>query len=507
MSFASLAPEPVADLIERFAGAEKLTVLVGAGASMEAELPSWRELVTQLLKTVAREQAELDTEERRETWIERIVARDDLLGAAAVVEVMASQPLERLVPRHLYGEAGAAGYRPGPIARQVAELRGCFGDDLEILTTNYDDLLELALVDSGVAASKIRSYTTNRSPGARAAGAVGVTHLHGLAGREGAPKKIVLTEEHYHRMQRGTSWQEELVTERLTASRCLFVGTSLADPNLIRYLYGYGPAKQARHAAIFVRESEPAAPAGVRTALERAAAERWRRCGVEPIFVDHFADAAQLLYEIRFRRESGDGYTPVGERAVALITAAESGLGVDGADEIFAHRQVIFSRSMRQMLTSMVEALAAIGFAVPPSEKLGMALWLLGGDGRKLTGWMHSDRAHQDPSTVAPVAIEAASSWIAVRAVCRGTRVEDDVDTYASRWRFARGLPIVLEGASRVPVGALTLTSTKPKAQSVLGKAPPWARNEMHLKLESMAARLVEMLISAGEGEGGERVA
>lgn len=503
MSFASLAQGPVAGLIERFASAAEITLLVGAGASMEAELPSWRELVARLLETVAEEQAELDTPELRQGWIARILDRDDLLGAAAVVEVMAAQSLDTLVPSHLYGESGAAGYRPGPIARQVAELRRCFGESLEILTTNYDDLIERALIDSGLAPSRIRSYITSRSPDTRAADAIAVTHLHGLAGRTGSPRKIVLTEEHYHRMQRGSSWQEKLVTERLMKSRCLFVGTSLADPNLIRYLYGYGPPTHPRHAAIFVREGEPNSAPAVRAALERSAAERWRRCGVESIFVDHFADAAQLLYEIRYRRESKDDYTPIGERAARLITSAERGLDASGAQEEFARRQVLFSRGMREVLASVVTALADIGVAVPASEKLGMALWLLSSDGRRLTGWMHSDRAHQDPSTVAPVPIAAASDWIAVRAVCRGTRVEDDLDTYASRWRFARGLPIVLERSSRVPIGALTLTSTKAQAQSVLDKAPADAIDAIHGYLASMAARMVELLISMGEEEFG----
>lgn len=500
MSFASLAQEPVAGLIERFASASEVTLLVGAGASMEAELPSWRELVERLLETVAEEQTELGTSELRQSWIERILNRDDLLGAAAVVEVMAAQSLDTLVPRHLYDEPGAAGYRPGPIARQVAELRRCFGESLEILTTNYDDLIEQALIDSRFAPSRIRSYTTNRSPDGRAAGAIAVTHLHGLAGRGGSPKKIVLTEEHYHRMQRGSSWQEKLVTERLMKSHCLFVGTSLADPNLIRYLYGYEPPSHPRHAAIFVRESEPDGPSEVRAVLERSAAERWRRCGVESIFVDHFADAAQLLYEVRYRRESKGDYTPIGERAEQLITSAEHGLDAGGALEEFARRQVLFSSGMREIRDSVVTTLADdVGLAVPASEKLGVALWLLSSDGKMLTGWMHSDRAHQDPSTVAPVPIAAASDWIAVRAVCRGTRVEDDLDTYASRWRFARGLPIVLERSSRVPIGALTLTSTKAGAQSVLCKAPAETLDEIHRYLASMAARLVELLIATGE--------
>jgi NAD-dependent SIR2 family protein deacetylase len=500
MTFASLTQDPVADLTKRFSQSGEMTLLVGAGGSMEAGLPSWRTLIGRLLNTIAEAQPELDTQELRTKWAKRILERDDLLGAAAVVEVMAAISLDVLVPEHLYGDAGASGYRPGPIARQIAELRRCFDENLEILTTNYDDLIERALIDTGLARSRIRSYTSNRSPNKRAVGTTAVTHLHGLAAQNEEPKKIVLTEEHYHRMQRGTSWQEKLVTERLKESRCLFVGTSLADPNLIRYLYGYDPPETPRHAAIFVREGEPECSAAVRAALEQSAAKRWGRCGVEAVFVDHFADAAQLLYEIRYRHESGDDYKPIAERAAKLIEFAEGGLNAGGQKE-FARRQVIFSEGMRAMLAAVVDALADIDVALPSSEKLSMALWLLSTDGKHLTGWIHSDRAHQDPTTMSPVPIGTPSNWIAVRAVCRGTLVQQDLDNYASRWRFVRGLPIVLEQPSRVPIGCLTLTSTRSEADSVLSKMPPVVRNAVHEYLVAMASRLVSLLISTGERE------
>jgi hypothetical protein len=498
MTFASLNQDSVTGLIERFASANDMTLLVGAGSSMEAGLPSWKTLIEDLLKTVAREQPALSTEELQGKWVERVLDRDDLLGSAAVVEVLAADSLNTLVPKHLYGDSGPAGFLPGPIAQEIAKLRKCFGESLEILTTNYDDLIEQALIDSGVPRSKVRSYITSRRPSHRAPGTSVVTHLHGRAGRDEEPKGIVLTEEQYHRMQRGSSWQEKLVTERLKESECLFVGTSLADPNLIRYLYGYDPPDTPRHAAIFVREGEPNCPRAVRSVLEESACKRWERCGVQAIFVDHFADAAQLLYEVRYRREASVAYEPIGERAAVLIEHAELGLQMGGQKE-FGRRQVALSSWMRTMLDSVIDALADIGVDVPSSEKLGLGLWLMSSDAQSLTGWAHSDRAHQDPDTVLPVLIEAASKWVAVRTVCRGLVVQQDTDSYASRWHFVRGVPIVLEDPSRIPMGCLTLTSTCKEADSVLSKMPPDVRNEVHEYLAAMATRLIRILISSGK--------
>jgi SIR2-like domain len=494
MSFASLEQPAVEPLIEQFAAVNDVTVLVGAGASMEAGLPSWEALIQSLLVTVAKGQKGLSEPGLRCAWVERVMDREDLLAAGAVVEAMAKEPLDELVPAHLYGPDGPAGYLPGPIAHQVANLRACYGDRLEILTTNYDDLIERALVAAGTSSSRLRSYCQYRSRDKRAAGTVAVTHLHGIAGRDG-PKGIVLTEKHYHRMQLGPSWQERLVTERLEASSCLFVGMSLADPNLVRYLYGYKSQSQPRHAAVFVRQAEPPCSPEVRAVLEEAARLRWGRCGVTALFVDHFADAAQLLHEICERRRRGEGYEPIGPRASRVIGSAErSLLAVDKRPKAFGERQVALSNWLRTVFRKLLRE-ALDGQPLPKSERLAVALWLYSRDGRSLTGWAHSDRAHQDPTTISPVSISDASEWVAVRTVCRGVRVELDNDTYASRWRFVRGLPLVLENPSRVPLGCLTITSTKPGAQSVLTRLPADRRAAFHESLVEASLDLISAFV------------
>jgi hypothetical protein len=75
VSFASLAQPQVEPLIERFADARNLTLLVGAGASMEALLPSWRELVERLLDEVAGDMDGLTDENDRASWVARLPTR------------------------------------------------------------------------------------------------------------------------------------------------------------------------------------------------------------------------------------------------------------------------------------------------------------------------------------------------------------------------------------------------------------------------------------------------
>ncbi len=488
MSFASLAQPAVRPLIERFAAASQMTLVVGAGASMEAGLPSWRELIERLLQRVAGEHPHLDSAMADE-WVRRTLANEDLLAAGAIVEAMATDKLDTLLPAELYGAEGPEGFEPGPIAEEIARLRECFGDRLTLLTTNYDDLIERALVKAGALKKNVKTYVQRREA---PAGAVAVTHLHGFAGRSSAPKQLVLTEEHYHRMQTGSSWQEKLVTERLSESLCLFIGTTLTDPNLIRYLYGY-KKRGRKHAVVFVRQGDmEGAVDEIRAAREEAVAARWRRQGVEAIFVDHFADAAQLLYEIGLQRREGSTYRPVEVRAKQAIMAFESDLLRSGEPrDAFGARQVRLSAWLRAALYDLLST-ATGGTAPPSGERLALALWLLGEDGTTIKGWAHSDRAHQDPLTMEAVPIASASEWVAVRAVCQGVRFESDVRNTVSRWKFVRGLPLVFTRPTRLPIGCLTISSTQPGSASVLTTLSGQATADLHRSLLQSIYRVFE---------------
>jgi hypothetical protein len=63
---------------------------------------------------------------------------------------------------------------------------------------------------------------------------------------------------------------------------------------------------------------------------------------------------------------------------------------------------------------------------------------------------------------------------VAVEAITQGSVVEWDPQTYASRWRSVRGIPLVWTGpgqGERILVGAVTLTSTQPHGSSIFDAA------------------------------------
>ena len=153
MSFEAFSQAPIADLIAAAGGDNKVSLLVGAGASMEASLPSWDALLDRLLIRGAETSgllkplsAKPDVEEskRRKQWLTD-ASRDGPLGKAALVEALAGAQLDNWAKTALYEPArGPADYFPGPISRQIPVLSDAIGPDLRVMTLNYDDLIEQA---------------------------------------------------------------------------------------------------------------------------------------------------------------------------------------------------------------------------------------------------------------------------------------------------------------------------------------------------------------------------
>jgi hypothetical protein len=81
-------------------------------------------------------------------------------------------------------------------------------------------------------------------------------------------------------------------------------------------------------------------------------------------------------------------------------------------------------------------------------------------------------RSH--PRRITGIPLAWGSEWVAVEAITQGSVVEWDPQTYASRWRSVRGIPLVWTGPgqrARILVGAVTLTSTQPHGGSIFDTA------------------------------------
>jgi SIR2-like domain len=467
-----LSDPALLDAIDRLARERRpITLIVGAGSSIEAELPSWPELVRNLLQGVAPRTPDAA---RRARWIEGIL-KEGLPGAAAVAEALIGDEkrFHRRLRTALYGRGSPRRFVAAALAQQVAWLKSKCPNDIAIVTANYDVLLEQALDDLDVPApSRIEAEPPGTSV------AHGVLHLHGrLAPTDGKTGRIVLSEKDYVEVQQPGSWHEQYMRTALEKTVCVFVGLSLSDPNLIRWLYRY--RHSVPHVAIFARQTDPEIPLPLREELERATSARWRRVGVEPLWIDFYGEAAQFLHELGLRR-SGSSLGSFADRARAAFEQGENVVVPRGAKQ-FATAQARWAEQLRSLLT-WVRVIAAAGGADLAGEQLGLGLWGVDHARGTVSLWATSDRMFKGRDAMVPRPLEYQSRWVAVEAVTRGVTIERDPSVFTSRWRLVRGIPIVIPADrrdGRVVVGAMTLTSQRRAETSGLHRISAGARNEL----------------------------
>jgi serine/threonine protein kinase len=105
-----------------------------------------------------------------------------------------------------------------------------------IITYNFDDILDKYLEKNG--SREIKTiYDTGMQP---ETGQLPIYHVHGLLPKEGdlyPNNKITLSEDLYHQLYTDIyCWNNIIQINKFTNNTCLFIGTSLTDPNLRRLL-------------------------------------------------------------------------------------------------------------------------------------------------------------------------------------------------------------------------------------------------------------------------------
>lgn len=510
----TLTGDRVRGAIDELAEAEAVTVIVGAGASYEAGLPDWSGLVRELLQGVG-QQEDLDPDDC-EAFCDWIVQRDGLPAAGAVAKVMLRKGFMPALRRALYKDATSIhDFVPGQTAQAAAAVRVEFLEtDSEIVTTNYDTLLEDAVRfaieevfdDPDLTEDNVVSSVSDEAVDTDQ---IVVRHLHGILQPNGRWEgEVVLSEADYHLMQEPESWQEGYFEERLGSSTCLFAGTSLSDPNLLRYLYRTSAGNG--HVACFARQQDSwlyeELNAAVVRVRERAAEERWRSVGVDAIHLDYFGQVAQLLFEVSLRRRLQDDYVSLWERLIEWEAALGRSVLSTRAGA-FGDQQDELQTILQDTITAVRELLADAGFDLRRKERLSCSLWVHQPSSNALVNWASSDRVWRDPRTMEPVPLEWSSPFVSVQAFCSGSVVSySTAEQAATRWNHVVGAPLYLDpwddllteeerGSAttygRLPVGVITLASTEQQERSVLGRAESTLRNVVLPRAVESLARLL----------------
>ena len=225
-----------------------ITLVLGAGVSLELGVPNWRGLVLKLWSTI-----DLTTKER--AAVEKLAAEAQALpmlfelgasrlGLDAFVEALRSA---------LYADAARGlgfddtGTTLGTIAQTVSDDHrlGAERRIARVVTFNADELLREALRrrrgDRGQY-WRTEDHAVYGRPEGRGTQPVPVHHVHGFLPRGGAfvgfsEHKLVFTDSQY--WDSGTSQASlanRTMNTALADSQCIFIGLSMTDPNLLRWL-------------------------------------------------------------------------------------------------------------------------------------------------------------------------------------------------------------------------------------------------------------------------------
>lgn len=471
--------------LETLATAKRLTVVVGAGTSAEVGFPTWRELIEGLLIKVARAQGV--TGEDLNVFRNWVATAEGLPAAGSMVRASLGSTFAREVRALLYADVESP--RPGPTAQAVARIRSLWPDACEIATTNYDVLLEDAL-KAEFLPKKVKHRVDEK---AGAPGDVIVRHLHGLLTPEREVGRLVLSEVDYQRMAGGQAWQESYFRTQLNQSACLFVGTSMTDPNLLRYLYRHHFGSR-RHpvVVVLIRQADQwPGSEQVRAAREHIAHQRWREMGVTALYADFYSQSAQFVWEVARRRKLGRGYRSYGSRLDDWAQAVnDQVLHLDDPSS-FAAQQDRLQQETRRWLDNVADQIEPLA-PVDKTERLAIHVWVRRPSDRALTIAICSDRAWRDPRALEAVPIASPSHWACVNAFCYGTTFEWKSPA-PGKWNYVVAIPVYLEDEpwGRMLVGVITLASTKAASTSVLNKLEQKVLDKIYFYLANNAADLL----------------
>jgi len=283
----------------------KLTLVVGAGASVQSKLPTWNQLMQELIvQYVARQYNEppygFVADDIRLHLSNELGAQSPIVAAHYLKSRMTAVEFLDLAHRALYvGHSEAP--TPGPIARAVGRL----GTKLNcVITFNFDDLLERALSAEGCPNTSV----WNASDLSKIRG-LPVYHPHGFMPYKRDPSAVywvVLSEDDYHTQYNSPfGWSNIAVVRALLETTCLFVGTSLTDPNLRRLLDSVHrdvPTKQ--HYFLWGRPQETqmkGIEGLVHHVFEQLFKDSHSRLGVAPVWFHHqqWDEIPEILDSIR----------------------------------------------------------------------------------------------------------------------------------------------------------------------------------------------------------------
>lgn len=232
-------------------------LFLGAGVSMSAEMPSWKDLLKGLMGEVKQLQAqtleafkELSSYVLEECGDSSLIMGRYLQTAISLYDSKAV--FSELIQKHLYNDNYTS-----PLLMNLARIVQQKKVN-EVITYNFDDLLEQNLAKLNLTDSV--DYTAiSKDAEIKGHNTLPIYHVHGIIPKEGPVDTVVFSEEEYHkRYSTAFHWSNVEQLHALTRNHCFFVGLSMTDPNLRRLLDAANEMNQSNainHYAFLQRKS------------------------------------------------------------------------------------------------------------------------------------------------------------------------------------------------------------------------------------------------------------
>jgi hypothetical protein len=522
---------------------QPLTIVVGAGVSMNAGLRSWSDLISYMadqiedkaIRALAKK-ASGDLARRAELIVQLILKSDPSRAEATIIR------------QALYSK-GADASTGGQLAQSIARLVAARGSKtVKLLTTNFDTGLEGAL-SLYFPKEKIKTFAlpdAEEWAGLRETGEVGVLHVHGVVPhpeQEAAQGPLVLTESQFLRHGKDV---RQAIYENLKDSCALFVGLSMSDPNLIGPMYEMQlNGEKAPLFNVLVPDPFKDTDDDVACRYVFESAEFMENAlKLKTIFMKSYSQLNQVVSDLslaivepryRARRVAKARSLVYGHRILRVIDTSYQRIGCAPGEEVpvgptaetlNARLHLALHDRRKGPLAVLKKVGRAQGgghlFGGVDGENFALSLWLRcrrsGSRDAKYAINLVGTSAftHREGWSVRPAEeIRRDSQLSAAQAIFRGAMIVSNAESVPASpiWRGIVASPIVLEGMSSdqkigkkaadvLTVGAITLNSNRvinlgsagaeESSCSILSKVDARYMNDLAVSLQWVAWRLLK---------------
>lgn len=214
-----------------------LVLVLGAGVSMGFGLPDWDTLLQKLMITTIEKEQDVSTVLSK--LFSSVFSPSPLIAGRYLQKYYEDKELsfEEAVRKVLYEEIDID--KPSELMNEIVNFCVAPGKSPNldsIITYNFDDILEQRLSKVGIEIPHKSIYGIGMNPDGR----LPIYHVHGYLQQEGKlsdQNQITFGENIYHKQYVDIySWNNIVQINKFRDANCLFIGSSLTDPNIRRLL-------------------------------------------------------------------------------------------------------------------------------------------------------------------------------------------------------------------------------------------------------------------------------